>query len=160
VPTRLTSIVRSKISGSPPSIGSWAAHVAGHGESAAVVGHLLELLALDPGDDDPRPALVQPPCRRGPDPPRGPRDEHPLAVERASAAGFVRTGKRVGFDPQAVDRQREHLVVTDAHAELDQLRLAEVAAELGPRFVGEVAAPMHVVRCPQQCALALAPLGR
>ncbi len=75
------------------------------------------------------------------------------------AAVPVPVAERVRLDPQAVDRHREHLVVADQQAQLDQLGLVEVAAQLGPRLVGELAPLVELVGGPQQRALTLRPSG-
>ena len=65
--------------------------VARHGDPAAVTRHLLELLALDPRDDDAGTALAQSLCGRSADPAGRARDQHPLAGERrARRAGASR----------------------------------------------------------------------
>ena len=95
---------------------------------------LRELVGLDPGERDAGAAFVQPPRDRRADPARGAGDQHPPArtTLRDGVAARSRPAALVGLDPQARDRRREHLVVPDEHHQLDQLSLAQLAAELRP----------------------------
>ena len=100
-------------------------HVARRHGAAAPRGHLLELLALEPGQRRAGAAGVQPPGGRRADTARGTGDQDPPPRQRArvppACAPVPGGGGRPRARPAAVDRHRQHLVVPDQHAQLDQL---------------------------------------
>jgi hypothetical protein len=66
---------------------------------------------------------------------------------------------RVGRNLKRVERHREHLVVTDQHAELDEPSIVITPAQLGPHSIREGSLMMQLAGRPQQQALVFGEIG-
>ena len=62
------------------------------------------------------------------------------ALVRAGPSPQARPGGKLGLDVERVQGHRQHLVVADQHAELDQLDLVELGRQPAPELVADLAA--------------------
>ena len=122
-----------------------------HGASPQAAAVALQQLGLEAEQRDAGAALVQPRAVSGADPAGRAGDQDAAAGERScsslapaiAAPRAISRGGRlrrfcVRLDCERVERHREHLVVADEHAELDQLDVARACgAQLRPELVGD-----------------------
>ncbi len=119
----------------------------------------LEALAVAVGEEE-LGALAGGGDRRRPADPAGRAGDQAALAPPGSRSRRLIGGLEVGLDFERVEGHRQHLVVADQHAELDQQDLVEVAAQLRPELGADLAPLVHLVGGAEQQRPALRPARR
>src|SRR4249919_3059692 len=80
-----------------------------------------------------------------------------LPLRLATGTSAEPVPRLLGLDPERVQGHRQHLVVADQHAELDQPHLVEPRGQQRPELVADPPVGVHLVVGAQEQRLALAP---